>query len=126
LHSQLAIKAKRGFRGYPFATIAFYGPDSRRATKVAVAIVPLARAQVTAIERWTVEDGDVRSDAGVNEAILEFLRRHAAKSVVMTAGVVGCPHEEGPDHADGAACPMCPYWAGRVRRAAERQRGVAS
>ena len=32
-------KAKRGMRGYPVGTIAFYGPDNRRATKVAVRIV---------------------------------------------------------------------------------------
>src|SRR5919112_827276 len=35
---RLGKKAKKGFRGYPVATIAFYGPDNRTATKVAVAI----------------------------------------------------------------------------------------
>ena len=39
---RLGKKAKKGFRGYPVATIAFYGPDSTTATKVAVAIVPAA------------------------------------------------------------------------------------
>src|SRR6185503_20814624 len=29
-------KARKGFRGYPVATIAFYGPNDRQATKVAV------------------------------------------------------------------------------------------
>jgi len=33
-------KANRGFRGYPVATVAFYGPDDRRASKVAVGILP--------------------------------------------------------------------------------------
>jgi len=37
--SELAKRAKRGFRGYPVATIAFYGPSAERASKVAVAIV---------------------------------------------------------------------------------------
>jgi hypothetical protein len=36
----LKKKARRGFRGYPVATVAFYGPDNTRATKVAVGIVP--------------------------------------------------------------------------------------
>ena len=35
----LEKKAKRGFRGYPIGTIAFYGPDERCATKVAVSVV---------------------------------------------------------------------------------------
>ena len=32
-------KSKLGFRGYPVGTIAFYGPDDRRASKVAVAVI---------------------------------------------------------------------------------------
>jgi len=34
--NELAKRAKRGFRGYPVATIAFYGPSPERASKVAV------------------------------------------------------------------------------------------
>src|SRR5215207_9420376 len=36
---RLTKKAKKGFRGYPVATVAFYGPDDRRASKLAVGIV---------------------------------------------------------------------------------------
>ena len=36
-------KAKKGFRGYPMATVAFYAPDNKRASKVAVAIFPTAK-----------------------------------------------------------------------------------
>ncbi len=36
---RLSKKSRRGFRGYPVATIAAYGPDDRRASKLAVAIV---------------------------------------------------------------------------------------
>ena len=36
---RLGKKARRGFRGFPVATIAFYGPDNRMATKVTVALV---------------------------------------------------------------------------------------
>lgn len=32
----LKKKAKAGFRGYPAGTVAFYGPDDQRASKVAV------------------------------------------------------------------------------------------
>src|SRR3954470_24222466 len=34
-----AKRPRGGFRGYPVATIAFYGPDNKKATKVAVAII---------------------------------------------------------------------------------------
>ncbi|TIU38462.1 MAG: hypothetical protein E5W28_05955, partial [Mesorhizobium sp.] len=33
-------KAKKGVRSYPVGTVAFYGPDDSRATKVAAAILP--------------------------------------------------------------------------------------
>ena len=36
---RLTKKAKKGFRGFPVATVAFYGPDDRRASKLAVGIV---------------------------------------------------------------------------------------
>lgn len=35
----LKKKAQKGFKGYPVATIAYYGPDNKRAGKVAVEIV---------------------------------------------------------------------------------------
>ena len=37
---RLSKRTKRGFRGYPLATVALYGPDDRTATKLAVGIVP--------------------------------------------------------------------------------------
>lgn len=37
--SPLQKKARKSFQGYPVATIAYYGPDDRHATKVAVGIV---------------------------------------------------------------------------------------
>ena len=51
--SQLPLKkkARRGFRGYPVATVAFYGPDDTRASKVAVGIVATEGAEPMALER---------------------------------------------------------------------------
>ena len=37
--SALRDKARRGFRGYPVATVAYYGPDAGKATKIAVGII---------------------------------------------------------------------------------------
>jgi hypothetical protein len=41
---RLRKRAKRGLRGYPVATVALYGPDETRATKLTVGIVPAADA----------------------------------------------------------------------------------
>jgi hypothetical protein len=116
-HSDLPLKekARRGFRGYPIATIAFYGPDDKRASKVAVGIVNADGAEPAALERWFSEEGDVRIDAAVGSDILRFVRDHGVKSVVMTDRIIGCPHEEGIDYAEGQACPQCPFWAHRER-----------
>ncbi len=110
----LQKKTKRGFRGYPVATVAFYGPDDRFASKVAVGIVAGEDEETSALERWFSDDMDVRNDPDIGAAIPEFIERHEVKSVVMTEGIIGCPHEEGVDY-DGPTCPMCPFWAGRDR-----------
>jgi hypothetical protein len=46
LFKRLQKKAKKGMRGWPVATIAFYGPDLSRASKVAVSVIPHENARV--------------------------------------------------------------------------------
>jgi hypothetical protein len=113
--SPLKKKSRRGFRGYPVATVAFYGPDDKHATKVAVGIVASEGAGPDALERWFSEDDDVRKDPAIGSQILEFIQQHGAKTVVATDGIIGCPHEEGIDYPDGQVCPACPFWAHRDR-----------
>ena len=112
---KLQKKAKKGFHGYPVATITYYGPDDKRASKVSVGIIVEEKGEVVALERWVTEIADTRLDAEVNEAILRFLRQHGVKSVVTPDRILGCPHEEGIDYPEGAKCPQCPYWATRDR-----------
>jgi hypothetical protein len=118
--SWMAKKAKRGFRGYPLATIAFYGPTAALATKVAISIVPDERNQPDRLERWFSEQGDIRHDDGVGEQIGAFLRQHNVRSVAMVDRIIGCPHEEVVDYPEGESCPQCPYWAARDRFTHER------
>lgn len=113
--SVLVKKAKRGFQGYPLATVAFYGPTDELATKVAVGVVLAEGQEPAELERWFSEDADIRQDAGVQSEIPRFVAERGVKSVVMTDGLLGCPHEEGIDYPEGASCPKCPYWAGRDR-----------
>ncbi len=111
----LTKRATRGFRGYPVATIAFYGPDDRHASKVAVGIVRGEKADATDLERWISKAGDVRDDLDTASAVQQFIERHGANSVIIADRIIGCPHEEGVDYAVGAKCPQCPFWANRDR-----------
>ena len=111
----LLKRARKGFRGYPVATIAFYGLDNRRATKVAVGIVTREGTEPEFLERWYAEDRDLRSDEETTHQIRAFLSQHDVVSVAMVDRIIGCPHEEGVDYADGTACPQCPFWRGRDR-----------
>lgn len=113
--SPLHRKAHRGFRGFPVATIAFYGLDDKRASKVTVGIITREGAEPSALERWFALTGDVRTDPAIGRDILAFIEKHEAKSVVMTDRIIGCPHEEGIDYPDGEWCPRCPFWKGRDR-----------
>ena len=112
---RLRRKADRGFQGYPLGTVAFYGPDNLRATKVAVGIVHREGEDVREMEKWISEVSDVREHDMIGQQVLAFLQDQAVRTVVIGPGILGCPHEEGIDYPDGAVCPRCPYWAGRER-----------
>jgi hypothetical protein len=112
---KLKKKAKRGFQGYPVATITYYGPDDRQASKVAEGIILEEGGAVAFLERWSNEMQDVRLDPEANEEIVRFISKHGAKSVVMPDRILGCPHEEGKDYPAGEKCPKCSYWAIRDR-----------
>jgi hypothetical protein len=111
----LRKRAKKGFRGYPVATIAFYGPTAQQATKVAVGIVTREGAEPDIMERWYGEGRDLRFDEDTVYQISAFLHEHQVLSVAMVDRIIGCPHEEVVDYPEGEACPQCPYWRSRDR-----------
>ncbi|NHQ87493.1 hypothetical protein HA050_15350 [Iodobacter sp. HSC-16F04] len=112
---KLRKKAKRGFQGYPIATVTFYGPDNQRASKVSVGILQEEGGKVTALERWLDEEGDIRKNGAVIAEVLAFIARHDAFSVISPERILGCPHEEGSDYPAGEKCPECAYWKNRDR-----------
>lgn len=112
-------KAKKGMRGWPAATIAFYGPDKSRASKVVVGIIASEDAGVGEMRDWKLDPGDVRNDPGIAEEMLKFMEAHGVLSVAMTDGIIGCPHQEGIDY-HGQWCPVCEFWKGRDRFTGER------
>jgi len=128
----LGRKVKQGFRGYPAATIAFYGPTAELATKVVVGIFKQEHGDADPLEKWFSQNSDIRSNDDFAEELVAFIKLHDVKSVVVTDGIIdvksvvvtdgiiGCPHEEGIDYPEGKSCPECPYWAGRDRWTRER------
>jgi hypothetical protein len=72
LKKSLRKKAKQGFRGYPLATIAHYGPDGRKATKVVLSILASEGASPEPMKKWFSEE-DVRNDEQILGEIKEFL-----------------------------------------------------
>ena len=113
--STLRDKARRGFRGYPVATVAYYGPDANRATKVAVGVILKEGVDPAALERWHSAESDVRFDQEICGAVLRVIAAQHVKTVVLSPGIIGCPHEEGVDYPEGQKCGACPYWADRDR-----------
>lgn len=122
LHARLAKRSRRGFRGFPAATVAYYGPDDTRATKAVVSIVPSKDADPTFQETFTAGEGDLRGDPFVGEKVLAFVEKHDARSVFVAEEILGCPHEEGTDYPEGGRCPACPFWSERDRWAATKER----
>jgi hypothetical protein len=110
---RLSKKSRRGMRGYPIGTVASYGPDDKRASKL-VASVKTSQDAEPEQRKWFAETGDLRSDTTVANEILAFFDEHGVKSVAMADRIIGCPHEEGIDYA-GKYCPKCTFWIGRDR-----------
>jgi hypothetical protein len=118
---RLRKKARKGLRGWPIATIAFYGPNLSQATKVAVGIVPSENSEVKELRDWKVDRGDIRADPIIAREILEFMEKHGVLSVAMTDAIIGCPHQKEIDY-EGEWCPVCEFWHGRDRFTGQRVR----
>lgn len=104
-------RIRQGNRGYPVATIAFYGPTDEIASKVVVSLIEDDGGRQSKMERWRSESGgDLRKDAISNARVVSLLDLWKPKSIVSPDRIIGCPHEEGIDYPEGQACPECPFW----------------
>ena len=77
---RLSKRAKKGFRGWPVATVALYGPDDSTATKLTVGIMRAEDAEASDLRRWFSKDPtDIRHDIRVTEVFIRSRpnRRHA-------------------------------------------------
>jgi hypothetical protein len=85
---RLSKRAKKGFRGWPVATVALYGPDDTMATKLTVGIVPVEDAEATDLRRWLSKDQtDIRDDIPVAQEVLAFITEAGAVGWKKTLGI---------------------------------------
>ncbi|RBW67012.1 hypothetical protein DS893_01170 [Vibrionales bacterium C3R12] len=111
---QLNKKFRKGNKGFPIATVAFYGADNRVATKLVCSIVANEGAEPEPMKKW-FSSSDIRNSELVLKEVLRFIDENNAMTVSMIEKIIGCPHEEGIDYPEGEACPICTYWTGRDR-----------
>ncbi len=104
-HLRMVLKTKTN---YPLGTIVYYGPDDQTATKIVGVVLPGPELDPI-LEKWTGDN--IATDPHTATQIGLFFQNHHVKEVVMTGGIVGCPHEEGIDYPLGEDCPHCPFWA---------------
>jgi hypothetical protein len=98
--------------GYPMASIIYYGPDNRFASKVVVGIFITEKTRdANPLLKWFSDEVDARTDPGILQEIADSLEQYHVHRVVMMDRIFGCPHEEGIDYPLGEKCPKCPYWA---------------
>ena len=114
LVKKIVKKAKKGMRGYPIATIAFYGPTNSMASKVVCSIFLHENSEPEPMKKW-LTDKDARKSEDVFNELNAFMDENKVMTVSMIDKILGCPHEEGIDYSEGESCPTCLYWKNRDR-----------
>lgn len=117
----LAKKARKGSKGFPIATVAFYGPDNTRASKVVCGIIMHEDSEPELMRKW-FSNADARKSEKILGELITFIEENNAKSVAIIDDIFGCPHEEGIDYPEGEFCPECLYWKNRDRYTHELER----
>ncbi len=95
---------------YPMGTVALYGPNDKSTTKIAAGVMLHGSAEMI-IKRWVATD--IMTNPKIQRELNDFFQEHGVKSVIMSEGNMGCPHEEGQDFTVGEDCPFCPFWKGK-------------
>lgn len=106
-HLQHFRNAVQQQKNYPFGTLAYFGPDDQTITKIVVGILP-DQDHDPILKKWL--GAGIAEDAQTVAEIGAFFQEHAVQNIVMTEGIIGCPHEEGIDYPSGESCPECPFW----------------
>jgi hypothetical protein len=93
---------------FPIGTLVYFGPDNSIVTKI-VAVVIQSKDSNPILKSWS-GPGIISSQTNVLE-IGQFFMENQVENIIMTNGIVGCPHDEGVDYPAGEECPYCPFWS---------------
>jgi RNA polymerase sigma factor (sigma-70 family) len=70
----------------------------------------VARNRITDLFRKkrpeALQDQKTSTMDGEQFTFVAFIKAQHVRSVVVTDGIIGCPHEEGVDYPEGKSCPM--------------------
>ena len=75
---QISKKARKGIKGYPVATVAFYGPTNVVATKLVCGIIKHEDAEAEPMRKWFSES-DVRKSEQILGEMLAFIEENEGK-----------------------------------------------
>jgi hypothetical protein len=70
----LTKKAKKGFAGYPVATVGLYGPTDKKATKVVLGIIAHEGAEAEPMRKWSLKLISGKSTSGRRRRWPSFAR----------------------------------------------------
>jgi hypothetical protein len=89
--------AHRRDQGYPVATLAFYGPDDKKASKAVLGII-LSKDSEVQLHKWFREspDADLRYDIKLQNAWIEIIRRERRPKPRDGRGNQRMPARRGP------------------------------
>lgn len=106
---------------FPVGTIALYGPDANKTTKIVAEI--LFDPHSESLRRSWV-GSDVTTNPDVQDELAHFILEHQPACVLASEGNIACVHVAGEDYPLGEDCPFCPYWVGRPKGRKKTDRGA--
>jgi len=95
---------------FPYGTLVYFGPDDTNVTKI-VSVVIQSQDSSPILESWS--DPEIMSNQNVLSEVGQFFIKYQVDNIIMTHGIVGCPHIEGVDYTTGEDCPHCPFWSAK-------------
>ena len=82
---RIAKRVKKGFRGYPQISLAYFGESADCATEVVMGFISEEGAAVQE-QKFSCKD-DARKDETIQTTLLKVIERADAKTVLEVAGV---------------------------------------
>ena len=82
---RIAKRVKKGFRGYPQISLAYFGESTNYATEVVIGFI--SEEGAAAQEQKLTSKSDVRKDETIQTTILKVIERADAKTVLEVEGV---------------------------------------